>query len=262
MQRPKFFSAVRLMCFFAAIVLLIGTVMSYNHTPLRYTIIPKPEISIFIINLICTLMCTFMFFKPSNYYVHAAIMFIQAITTTLTGFETLGTFLYESGVVLCFCNGFFKKNLKQKIYAFILIWILVLTGYGYSEIINNPVRGKYMIVLECGISFFFFSFYYYTYKKLESLLTVLVPAKKIRMSRSNLPAPGSVISLKDYKLSERQIQFTLEYLRTEENYEVIAKKFYLSKSTVKREMAQVFPKFGVTNLNDLHMLLLQYIVKA
>lgn len=262
MQRPSFFSAVRIMCFFAAIVLLIGTVMSFNHTPLRYTIIPKPEVSIFIINLTCTLLCTFLIVRPSNFYVQASIMLIQAITTTLTGFETLGTFLYESAIVLCFCNGFFKSNLKKKIYAFILIWILVLTGYGYSEIINNPVRGKYMIVLECGISFFFFSFYYYVYKKLESLLSVLVPAKKLLISKINLPVPGSTLSLKDYKLSERQIQFTLEYLKTKDNYESIAKKFFLSKSTVKREMTQVFPKFGVTNLNDLHMLLLQYIVTA
>ncbi|MBQ5999049.1 MAG: hypothetical protein IJL70_06220 [Treponema sp.] len=261
MPKQKIFTAARAMCFFAAIVLTIGSVMSFNHTPHLHTIFPKPEITIFLINATSAALCYFLVIKPSNFYIQALIIFIQAITTTLTGFETLGTFLYESAIILCFCNGFFKNHIKIKIITLILIWLLVLIGFGYTIIYNNPERGKSLLVLECAITVFFFSFYFYIYKKLESLLKVLVPAKKVHFSNLNLPQPGSVLNLNKYGLSERQIKLTMEYLHTEDNYETLSKKFFISKSTVKKDMSEVFYKFGVSNVNELHLLLLQYIVK-
>lgn len=241
--------------------------MSYNHTPTHLTVIPKPEYTIFFINAISAILALLLCIFPKNWQAMVSLLLFQSISTTITGYDTLGTFLYSGCIILCFCNGFFKKSLKIKILGFILIWALVLAGYGFYAIHNqdpefNGIRGVYRLLLEIAVSIFFFGFYFYIYKKLEVLLVTLVPAKTVINTNEKLPAAGSTIYLSEFNLTERQAKLVLEYLATQKNYEALSEQFFISKSTVKKDMTEVFEKFSVTNLKELHILLLQYIVKA
>lgn len=255
------------MCFFATLVLAIASVMSFNHKPVHMTVIPNPQYTIFGINSLSALFALILVIFPTSWKTMASLLLFQSISTTLTGYDTLGTFLYSGCIILCFCNGFFKTRLKLKILIFIIIWMLVLAGYGFYALNNdNPefigIRGLYRLILEIAISIFFFGFYFYIYKKLEVLLVTLVPAKNVMNTNEKLPKPGSTLYLSDFNLTERQTKLVLEYLNTQKNYEALSEQFYISKSTVKKDMTEVFEKFSVTNLKELHILLLQYIVKA
>lgn len=264
MESKKIITPARVMCFLAFVVLVAASVMSYNHTPKQVPVLPKPEYTVFCINVITAVFCGILVFFPHNWKCQCSILLIQSISTALTGYEVLGTFLYAALSILLFVNGFFKTHIKEKIHIIGFIWAFVMVGYGVFCIRNEDSlhKGVQRMLLEITISVFFFGFYYYVYKKLEALLVTLVPAKPVINPDLNLPKIGSELKLSNYGLTERQVNLVLEYLSTQNNYEALGEKFFISKSTVKKDMTEVFNKFGVCNLKDLHILLLQYIVVA
>ena len=263
-KSKNIFTLARVMCLFAFIVLCVASAMSFLHHPKSFSVIPKPEYTIFIVNFISAISCLFLVFKPENWKAQCLILFIQSVSTTLTGYNTLGTFLYSALIILLFVNGFFKTQLKEKFISLCIIWAAVCFGYGIYAMNNDAFgkRGIYMFLLEISLSIFFFGFYYYVYKKIETLLVTLVPVKPLPNNGIKLPALGTELHLSDYSLTERQVKLVLEYLATQKNYEALGEQFYISKSTVKKDMTVIFEKFGVTNLKELHILLLQFIVKA
>ena len=258
------FLPARVMCFLGMIVLTIASIMSYKHVPSVATIIPKPEYTVFAVNAASALLALLLVIFPNNWQPQVIILFIQAISTTCTGYDTLGTFLYAAFTILCFINGFFKTHAKEKIIILILIWCLALAGDAFYVLNTFPhdKRAYFRMVLEIAISIFFFGFYFYVYKKLESLLVTLVPAKPNKNPNLNLPKQGTNLYLSQYGLTERQINIVLEYLESQKSYEALGEQFFISKSTVKKDMSEIFEKFDVKNIKELHILLLQYIVKA
>ena len=70
--------------------------------------------------------------------------------------------------------------------------------------------------------------------------------------------PGTAISLSDFKLSERQINFVLANLHRNLSYKEISEEYFVSVSTVKKEFAEVYKVFNVSKLEELRILLLQY----
>ncbi len=253
------FSAARVMCFFAFLVLLCAAVMSHKHPREKTTIIPYQDVSVFVINSVSAAIAFVLTFKPSIWQAQVFLLFIQAATTTLTGYNTLGTFLYSAFIILCFANGFFKTKVRLKISCIILAWVAILVGYGYYAV-QWGTRGIMYIHISVATSLFFFAFYFYVYKKLESLLVPLVPAKP-QKSDIKLPPKGTTLHLSKYGLTERQIDFVMEYLSSQKVYKELADQFYVSISTVKKDMTEIFEKFNVKNIKDLHILLLQYLVE-
>ena len=76
------------MCFFAFLVLLCAAVMSFNHPRINRTVLPKQDYSVFIINVVSALIALALTFKPSVWQAQVSLLFIQAVTTTLTGYNT------------------------------------------------------------------------------------------------------------------------------------------------------------------------------
>ncbi len=248
------------MCFFAFLVLLCAAVMSYNHPRINRTVLPKQDYSVFIINAVSALIALALTFKPSVWQAQVSLLFIQSVTTTLTGYSTLGTFLYSAFIILCFANGFFKTKVKLKIVCIFAAWIAVLAGYSYYAL-QWGSRGIMYIFISIATSLFFFAFYFYVYKKLETLLIPLVPAK-VQKSNIKLPQPGTSLHLSEYGLTERQVNLVLEYIDSKKSYSELSRQFNISLSTVKKDMTEIFEKFDVQNIRDLHILLIQYFVKA
>ena len=243
----------RCLFIFAFLVLLTASIISYYSEPSEYTILPYPSITVPILNTSCALLCFILIFIPENFICEILILTIQSINTTLTGYETLGTFLFTMILVICFINGFFKTHLKIKVGILLSLWLIVILGvipYGWNR-----------FFLEIAITSFFLGFYVYVYYKLKHLLESFVPVKVLPNRILKLPQPGSQLKLSSLGLSERQIKLVEDYLQTGDSYSKLAEKHYISTSTVKKDMTDVFSILGVKNLKEMHILLLQYDIK-
>lgn len=202
-----------------------------------------------IINTASALACLLALVKTEWHGLQYAVLFIQAVSTILTGYETLGIFLYSSLIILLFCNRFFVKNRYLKAAVLGGIWLITILGlipFGWPR-----------VILAYTTVFFFCTFYYFIYKKMERMLVQLLPPSKVRTSVS-LPEPGTQIDLKDFGLSERQIQFVGDYIKCGISYNDLSEKYMVSLSTVKSEMAKAMRQFGVKSKEDMRILLLQY----
>lgn len=51
-----------------------------------------------------------------------------------------------------------------------------------------------------------------------------------------------------------------DYINNGLNYKDLSDKYYVSLSTVKKEFTDIYKIFNVTKLEELHILLLQYVV--
>ena len=69
------------------------------------------------------------------------------------------------------------------------------------------------------------------------------------------------IHLEEFGLSERQINLVKDYLINKTGYKELGQKYFMSTSTVKKDMNDVFKKFDVKNINELYLLLIQYEVE-
>lgn len=228
----------------------IFSIINNNDIP---TIIPCHTVTIPIINGLSTLICFILFFTKENFYLHSLVLFVQGICTVLTGYELLGAFLYSCLFIILFCNKFFVTKTKFKFTFLCVCWGLALLGlipFGWQR-----------FILEVVISLFFAGYYAYIYKKLESFLSILVPAKNTSAPLQGLPERGSEIDLSTFDLSDRQIKILKDYMDNKLSYKEISEKYYISISTVKKDMADIFCKFNVKNINELYFLLSQFVIK-
>lgn len=245
----RIFSAERIFLIFSFVFLSAAATLSFVLPAETRTLIPFPEITVPAVNTISALVCFFLIFKTRWQIPQYAILFVQAIFTIFTGYEIIGIFLYSALIIKLFCNGFFKNHLILKAFGIIFIWLVSILGlipFGWSR-----------LILAYASIFFFCTFYYYIYRKLENQLSNFLPPSKVE-TQINLPEPGTKIHLEDFGLSERQIEFVSDYIKNGITYKEIAVKYIVSLSTVKSEMAKVFKKFGVSSKEDLRILLLQY----
>ena len=121
--------------------------------------------------------------------------------------------------------------------------------------------GIQRFILELVISFFFAGFYAYVYKKMEHTFSIFIPAKNNLEILNKLTERGSKIKLEEFGLSERQIKFVKDYLKNKSSYKELSEKYFISTSTVKKDMNDVFTKFNVKNINELYLLLIQFEVE-
>ncbi len=230
-------------------ILLVASILSFILDPCPTTIIPFPEISVPIIKSFCALFCVYLIFKPSFFIGQCAVLLLQSVTTTLTGYEVLGTFLFFASILILFCEGFFKTKIKQKTIILGLFWLLVIFGlvpFGFPR-----------LILEFAVTFFFGGFFVFLYSKLKDILGHLLPQNLIESS-VELPPQGAEIKLSNYGLNVRQISILKEYMKSKSSYSELAYNHFVSISTVKKDMSDILKIFGVANINDLYLLFLQY----
>lgn len=231
------------------IILTTASVLSFILPPETRSIIPIPEFSIPVINTTCAILAFITIFRMDWIHLQYSILLIQTITTTLTGYETLGAFLFTALLIKMFCDGELKKHMMGKIVFISVLWAISILGlypFGLARVILT-----YVALL------FFAAFYYYVYIELKTILKPLLPASTVNTA-TILPEPGETISLSEYGLTERQINFIWDYLMEGVTYKDLVEKYYVSLSTVKAEMARAFKTFGVNNKEDFRVLMLQY----
>ena len=240
-----------------AAILILGTAtfVSTWAEPNPNTIIPFPAVTVPVINGISTLLAIVLLFIPNCIPLECTILSIQAVSTALTGYETLGIFLFTALIIILFCSGFFKTHAQRKILILFACWLLVIQGVMHQGI------DRYIMVTVGSV--FFIAFYFCIYKRLEVLLKPLmnIYAQNLDSEILKDKEVGQKISLRECSLDEREVNFTYDFLMLKKTYRELGDIYYTSTSTVKKVMAGVCKKFGVKNQTELRMLLMQYKVE-
>src|SRR5574344_89373 len=250
----KFLSPSRMMYIFGFIVLCLATAMNLLTKIPFISVIPCTKYTEACINGICALFCLYLVFKPENIHLQYHVFIIEAASTTLIGFVGIGTLLFSALITLQFINGYFIIHRKQKITLLAVYWCAVTAGI-------YPAFGLRPFLFEIALTLFYFAFFATVYEKLKSKLSYLLPTTEVTKETVILPEHGTVLSLSRYGLSERQIMFIHHCIDDGLTYEQIAKKYNVSISVVKKDMANTCRIFGVKNREALRVLLLQYVLK-
>ena len=237
------------------VFLLIATIMSIllNGDPdsIIEKIVPT-RIVIPVVHIICLCLSVVTIIKP-NIYIMITVFLIESELTILTNYEELGIFFFYAALILTLCNDILSKKNKRPV--FIMFFFHLLT------IMLTFTHGIKYTLISIGYSVFCFTFYLWVYSNLKKKFSCLFP-KNVRENNAIIGKPaGSVISLADYNLNERQSTYVLENIHNKLSYKEISEKYYVSLSTVKKIFAEVFKIFEVSNIEELRILLLQYQVK-
>ena len=133
--------------------------------------------------------------------------------------------------------------------------------FHFLTICLTYTHGFKNMFVSMGYSMFCFAFYLWIYSLLKAKLSCLIP-KNVRENNTVIGKPaGSVISLSDYNLNERQRTFLYDHIHNRLTYKELSEKYFVSLSTVKKIFADIFKVFNVSNIEELRILFLQYQVK-
>ncbi len=213
------------------------------------TFIPNPDIPLKVINTLSAVLAFICIFKPHWILLQYFVLGLQTISTTWTGVETLGAFLFAFLVQYMFCNSFFKSKPQLKFFILFLSYSLVSIGV-YPQGLERLVVHYGIIIFFCGSNIFI-------YKEIETKAFDFYAFPKPR-DGIKLPEKGETIVLENYNLTERQIKYTKDIVWNNLSYMEIVKRDSVSISTVKNEMSAVFKEFGVKNKFDLTLMLGQF----
>lgn len=216
------------------------------------SVIPYLDIVLPIVNTSSALFAYYLLFRPNFIKGQCVLTFVQSVFTTITGYEGLGTFLYIALIFVLFCNGFFKKKQKRFYVILTICWFVIILGvipFGIER-----------FIIEVAVSVFFLGFQIYLYNKYKEILKSLLPVSELK-SQTALPNPGEKLYLNKLGLTERQVKIIDLYLKNNYSYQEIADICYVSVSTIKKDMINIFSLFGVKNIKELNILLLQYDLK-
>ena len=239
----------RIFEFCGFLILSAAFIISLKLPAEPLTWIPFAQITVPVVNGLCALACIPLIIKPGIKWIEISLFFVQSFFTTWTGYETLGMFLYSAMIVLLFCYGFFKKYLHRKAIILVIIWGIWLSGvipFGIAR-----------CVLVYTTFLFMLAFYYAVYSKLKELLAPLLPVQA-EEATIKLPAVERTINLTDYNFTERQQKLIFDFMQYNSTYKELSDKFYISVSTVKKDMAEILRLFGVKTSEELRQLLSPY----
>lgn len=201
---------------------------------------------------LCAAATFVMIFVP-NAHVMICVLMVESVLTILTDYEQLGIFFFYAAFLLLLSKNIFTKHVKGKmIFLYSLHILSILLSY---------THGWAYTLVAFGTSIFQGVFYIWIYKILKSKFSCFIPKNVTENLVLAGLKPGSELILSAYPLSERQITFILDNMHSNLSYKELSEKHYVSISTVKKDFMEIFQIFGVSKLEELHLLLLQYQVK-
>lgn len=195
------------------------------------------------------LLCFILIFVP-NTFCFLIVLYIESILNILTSYEQLGIIFFYFYIILGITKGYFLKNLK--------IYLIISFLIHFLSIILIFPHGWAKVFISLGTSTFLLVFYLWIYKILKEQFSCFIPKTISNNFIFSDVMQGDVISLSKYGLTGRQISLVLDYMYQQTSYKELAEKYGLGISTIKREFTIVFKIFGVTKIEDLKILLLQY----
>lgn len=239
--------------FFLIIAVILGVVLNGDENSILELIPHNPNIVLtsYIIPIVHAIACAWCFyqiFRPSIVG-ECGIMFIESALTILTGTEQLGIFLFY-GAVCLFQIGTIDHPKSKKLFSFIIVshfvFLLTTLSHGWQ---------KYIMCFASSI--FYLAFFLWMSHLLKLRFSYFLP-QIVQSSKVIKETPGEVIHLKDYGLSERQIKITQDYIYNKTSYKDLAEKYITSLSSIKKDFSIIFQKLGVSNIQEMNVLLIQY----
>ena len=147
-------------------------------------------------------------------------------------------------------KGYFTKHFKT--------YITISFSIHFLAIIFVFPHGWANVFISLGTSIFLLVFYLWIYKILKEQFSCFIPnTVSNNLVLANV-IQGDVVSLSKYGLTGRQVSLVLDYIYKQTSYKELGEKYGLGLSTIKREFSIIFKIFGVSKIEDLKMLLLQY----
>ena len=237
----------RVFLFFSSLFLLVAFLSSLV-LPLRYKTFITSQTVVTITHGIAFLLSLITLINPII-SLQVIVMMTESVLTIMTGWTQLGIFLFYATLILMFVKERFKSPALAKIIPLTIIHLL--------SIFACVVLGWVHVFLGLASSFFYLAFFYWIYDILRTKLSCFLPTQ----TKSNSvikEKPGDPLHLSDYKISDRQMDFIIDNLHENCSYKDLSEKYFVSISTVKKDFSELFKIFGVTKLEELHLLLLQY----
>lgn len=251
-MKKKWLTIERVVSIVAFVFLSVSFACSLVLNGDPQSIIPRTDIVIPVVHALCAVASLVAFFIPL-FSIQFLIMQIESILTILTNYEQLGVFLFYGSIFLLICKDYTSKYTRPKICVAFSLHVLAIAGY--------VTHGVPYLFLTIFTSAFYMAFFIWIYYVLKIKFSCFIPAKISSSSVLANKIPGSEISLSEYGLTERQINFVMDYLNESASYKTLSEKYFVSISTVKKDFSQIFQIFNVTKLEDLYILLLKYQIK-
>lgn len=240
----------RLMIFFAAVVQVIGFVISITTEDFSKSFLPHFDIIIPIVNISCALICFFLVIFPNFRFLQSLVLFIQGLAMTLNDKLFLGLFLYFLGVAFLFCYGYLNTKKTAKILS-----CLVPLFLSFFVILAKDFQ-KFCMAWAYSLFITFVEFHIYS--TIKSSVVELFPLSAKAFSSVTLPEHGEKLDLAKYDFTERQINILTKFSEGIRTYKELANVVITSESTIKHEMIEICKKMGVENTTYLALLLQQY----
>jgi len=212
------------------------------------SIIPHSREVVLVVHAICSLTCLFLVIKPV-FPVSIAVLLVESGITMNITYEQLGIFLFYVCVIL--------MSAKGKLIDKTVLKLSILFGYHAITLGLILTHGLDKFIIALGSSVLFFVVSLWLYSILKAKVACFMPTSVTDNSVIDKQA-GSKLSLSNYKLTDRQKNMILDNLHNNLSYKELSDKYYVSLSTVKKDFTEVFQVFGVTKLEELHLLLLRY----
>lgn len=193
-------------------------------------------------------------FMPKRVWLLFVLMVVEASHLVVTGYHSIATFIYASALMLMFVSGQGKTNFKRKIFIVFAYWIVLLSTLFFGE--NGINEFIFAVCFTCFVS----AIYLCAFQMVKEQLGFLIGDYQVPGLDSSikLPAKGSLLNLKEFGLTERQVACVHFTIDSDYNYKTIAAELITSESTVKKDMQDLYRIFGVKNREMLRLLLLQY----
>lgn len=250
MKLEKFFS--RAFYITAFLFLGIAAFAGFYFNGDKNSIIPYSHIVIPVTHVICCAFSLICVFKPI-YPLNFIICLVESSLTILTDSEILGAFLFYTGIIIFFFEGVLTARKKIALLLFFILHLITILLY-YPH-------GWVQTMILFGSSLFMMSFFLWIYSILKERLSCFLPTNVTKNKTVGLKQPGTELHLSDYGLTERQINLVMDYIYSNLSYKDLSEKYSLSLSLVKKEFNEVFQIFGVSKIEELYILLLQYQLK-
>lgn len=234
---------------FVFLLTALGGGILMNGDPL--SIIPYSKVVIITVHAICALLTFITIFRPSTSF-QIFILFTESVLTILTSYEMLGILFFYCALAIIML----KELLINK--SGVIIPILFVIHV--ISILLSFTHGWPKTFIALGCTGFVYTFYLWIYSILKAKLSCLIPTNVTENQSIGPKRPGSTIKLSEYNLTERQITFVMDYLNNS-SYKELSDRYNVSISTVKKEFSDIFKIFGVSKIEELHMLLMRYVVE-
>ena len=220
------------------------------------TLIPYYQIVIPATNIISTIFCVFIFIFPEKHFFLYFVLLFQAVFTSLTGYESLGVFLFSLCITLIVLN----VSLPLKKQKFIIPLLYLMFTF---TLLGSIPYGKERFFMAVGCTYFFASAFYcivLTYKrKFKTILPII--QKELFISHDiSLPNSGEKLNLNQFAITDRQKRILYEVVANNKSYGEVTLSTKLTLPLVKKEMAAIIQYFGCKNVNSLKLVLGQYVI--